>query len=111
MVDGLFSLTMGKGWGREELMSVNSKTVAVLHVGGGRVPGQGWSRGWAGWRSLGTVNVNVLCNLSLLQTFEFNFSMAPCPSGEAGAELQHGDGGDGREGDYCGRQQEELKLQ
>ena len=55
------------GWGREELMVVNSKTVAVLHVGGG-VPGQGWSGGWAGWRSLGTVNVNVLCDLSLLQT-------------------------------------------
>ena len=32
----MFSLTMGRGWGREELMSVNSKTVAVLHVGGGR---------------------------------------------------------------------------
>ena len=35
------------GWGREELMVVNSKTGAVLHVGGG-VPGQGWSRSWAG---------------------------------------------------------------
>jgi hypothetical protein len=34
-VDGLFSLTIGRGWGREELMSVNSKTVAVLHVGWG----------------------------------------------------------------------------
>ena len=31
MVDRLFSLTMG----REELSSVNSKTVAVLHVGRG----------------------------------------------------------------------------
>ena len=61
-------------------MSVNSKTVAVLHVGeGGRVPGQGWSRGWAGWRSLGTVNVNVLCDLSLLQTLEFKARMGACP--------------------------------
>ena len=34
MVDGLFSLNMGRGWGSEELMSVNSKTVAALHVGG-----------------------------------------------------------------------------
>ena len=30
-------------------MSVNSKTVAGE---GGRVPGQGWSRGWTGWTSL-----------------------------------------------------------
>ena len=60
-------------------MSVNFKTVAVLHVGGGRVPGQGWSRGWAGWRSLGTVNVNVLCDLSLLQTLEFKARMGACP--------------------------------
>jgi hypothetical protein len=78
----MFSLTMGRGCGREELMSVNSETVAVFHVGGGeggRVAGQGWSRGWAGWRSLGTVNVNVLCNLSLLQTLEFNFRMGACP--------------------------------
>ena len=30
---------------------------------GGGVPGQGWSRGWAGWRWLGTVYVNVLCDL------------------------------------------------
>ena len=30
-------------------------------------------------------------------------------SGGAGAELQHGDGGAGREGDYCGRQQEEMR--
>ena len=37
MVDGLFSLTIGRGWGREELMSVNCKTVAVLHVVGGGV--------------------------------------------------------------------------
>ena len=29
------SLRMGRGWGREELMVVNSKTVAVLQVGGG----------------------------------------------------------------------------
>ena len=42
---------MGRGWGRVELMAVNSKTVAVLSVGeGGGVPGQGCSRGWAGWR-------------------------------------------------------------
>ena len=66
-------------WGREELMPVNSKTVAVLHMGGGRVPGQDWSRGWAGWRSLGTVNVNVLCDLSLLQTLEFKARMGACP--------------------------------
>ena len=26
---------MRRGWGREELMAVNSKTVAVLHVVGG----------------------------------------------------------------------------
>ena len=45
-------------------MSVNSKTVVVLHVGEGQVPDQGWSRGWAGWRLLRTVNVNVLCDLS-----------------------------------------------
>ena len=32
------------------------------------VCGQGWSRGWAGWSSLGTVNVNVYCDLFLLQT-------------------------------------------
>ena len=25
---------MGRGWGREELTSVSSRTVAVLHVGG-----------------------------------------------------------------------------
>ena len=30
-------------------------------------------------------------------------------SGEAGAELQHGDGGAGREGDYFGRQEEEMR--
>jgi hypothetical protein len=30
-----------------------------------------------------------------------------CSDG-AGAELQHGDGGVGREGDYCERQQEEF---
>ena len=55
------------GWGREELMVVNYKTVAVLHVRGG-VPGQGWSRSWAGWREgEGTVYVNVLCDLSSLQ--------------------------------------------
>ena len=30
-------------------------------------------------------------------------------SGGAGAELQHGDGGAGREGDYCARQQEEMR--
>ena len=35
VVDGMFSLTIGREWGRETLMSVNSKTVAVLHVGGG----------------------------------------------------------------------------
>ena len=29
------SLRMGRGLGRGELMLVNSKTVAVLHVGGG----------------------------------------------------------------------------
>ena len=27
----------------------------------------------------------------------------------AGAELQHGDGGAGRKGDYCGRRQEEIR--
>ena len=56
-------------------MAVNSKTVAVLHVWGG-VAGQGWSRGWAGWRWLGTLYV------------------------------QHGDVVAGREGGHCGRQQE-----
>ena len=60
-------------------MKVNSTTLAELHVGGkgnwisrlgrylkgegGGVPGQGWRRGWAGWRWLGTVYVNVLCDL------------------------------------------------
>ena len=66
-------------WGREDMMSVNSKAVAVLHVGeGGKVLGQGWSRGWAGLRSLGTVNVNVLCDLSLLQALEFEAKMGAC---------------------------------
>ena len=77
---------------------------------GGRVPGQGWSTGWAGWRSLGTVNVNVLYDLSLLQTLISRPGWEPAlSSGGAGAELQHGDGGAGREGDYCGRQQEEMR--
>ena len=58
-------------------MAVNSKTVAVLHVWG--VPGQGWSRGWAGWRWLGTLYV------------------------------QHGDVVAGREGGHCGRQQDKLR--
>ena len=55
-------------------MAVNSKTVAALYVGGwggrggeGGVPGQGWSRGWAGGRWFGTVFVNVR-HLSFLQT-------------------------------------------
>ena len=90
-------------------MSVNFKTVAVLHVGGGRVPGQGWSRGWAGWRWFGTVYVNVL-DLYLLQTLISRPGCEPAlSSGGAGAELQHGDGGAGREGDSCGRQQEEMR--
>ena len=59
-------------------MAVNSKTMAVLHVWGG-VAGQGWSRGWAGWRWLGTLYV------------------------------QHGDVVAGREGDHCGRQQDKLR--
>ena len=53
MVDRLFSLTMG----REELSSVNSKTVAVLHVGrGGGKGGLGLGRGWAG-QGLGRMEV------------------------------------------------------
>ena len=77
-----FPLQRAGGWGREELISVNSKPVAVLHVEGGymgRVPVQGWSRGWAGWRLFGTANVNVLCDLSLLQTLEFKARMGACP--------------------------------
>ena len=39
---------MGRGWGREELMSVNSKTMAVLHVGGGGRGGGGGTSSWPG---------------------------------------------------------------
>jgi hypothetical protein len=43
---------VGRGVGQGGT-DVNSKTVAVLYVGGGeggQIPGQGWStRGWAGW--------------------------------------------------------------
>ena len=43
----MFPSVWAEGWGREELMVVNSKTVAVLHVGGG-VAGLGRSRRWVG---------------------------------------------------------------
>ena len=79
MVDGLFSLTMGRGVGQGGADVSQLQDCGSVACGGGRVPGQGWSRGWAGWRSLGTVNVNVLCDLSLLQTLEFKARMGACP--------------------------------
>ena len=68
MVDGLFSLMMGRGVGQggADVSQLQDSGSVAFFFGGGQVSGQGWSRGWAGWRLLGTVNVNVLCDLSLL---------------------------------------------
>ena len=66
---------------------------------GGGVPGKGLSRSWAGYRWLGTSYVNILCDLSLLQTLISRPGWEPgFISGGAVAELQHGEGGAGREG-------------
>ena len=54
--------------------------------------------------------MNVLCDLSLLQTLSSKPVWKPAlNSGGAGAELQYGDGVAGREGDFSGRQQEEVR--
>ena len=77
----MFPSVWAKRWGREELKVVNSKTVTVLHVGGG-VPvragaGAGQDEGGRG------LYVNYLCHLSLLQTLisrpEWEPARLACP--------------------------------
>ena len=51
MVDGLFSLMMGKGVGQGGAdVSQLQDCGSVACGGGGQVPGQGRGRDWAGWR-------------------------------------------------------------
>ena len=69
----------GVGQGGADVSQLKDCGSAACGGEGGQVPGQGWSRGWAGWRSLGTVNVNDLCDLSFLQTLEFKARMGACP--------------------------------
>ena len=63
----MFFFMMGKGWAREALMSVNSKTVTVLHVGAG---GRGYEflgRAGAGGAGQDGSNLKVVFQLLLLR--------------------------------------------